>query len=87
MPSFLDYGYIVSGPVTNTPNGIILPLRKFGSELYGSAVQDINMEVTVLTESSVRIKASKKLYLTIKKLIFLNRFTIQQMHAMKFQLH
>jgi hypothetical protein len=60
MPAFTDYGYYVNGPATITPNGVIVPLTKFGSELYGSAIQDINMEVTVLTESSVRIKVSAK---------------------------
>jgi len=56
MPDFVDYGYIVNGPPTNTAFGVSVPLTKFGSPLYGTAVQDIVMEVAILEETMVRIK-------------------------------
>jgi hypothetical protein len=56
MPEFVNYGYVVNGPASTTPTGISVPLRKFGSALYGQAIQDIVFEVSIISESSVRVK-------------------------------
>ncbi|XP_059472228.1 maltase-glucoamylase-like [Neocloeon triangulifer] len=56
MPDFTSYGYVVAGAATNTSASITIPLRKFGSALYGMAVDNIAVDITILTENSVRIR-------------------------------
>ncbi|KAF4522929.1 hypothetical protein B566_EDAN012624 [Ephemera danica] len=56
LPGPLDYGYTVNGPVENTTFGWRVPLRKFGASLYNAAVQYIDLEIFVYSESFVRFK-------------------------------
>ncbi|KAF4521826.1 hypothetical protein B566_EDAN012483 [Ephemera danica] len=56
LPGPLDYGYTVNGPVENTTFGWRVPLRKFGASLYNAAVQYIDLEIFVYSESLVRFK-------------------------------
>ncbi|CAB3369876.1 Hypothetical predicted protein [Cloeon dipterum] len=56
LPDFPSYGYVVDGPSTNISASIRIPLRKFGPSLYGLDVTSIVVEISILTENSVRIK-------------------------------